>query len=124
MVKQYNNYSVNGTNVNGNLTLGENLADLGAVILAYRTLDATNLNLSKKDKQDFFINYANLWKRLTTPEKSLSHILCDPHSPARFRVFMVRNIDEFYDVFQEDDIDYKESHDSMYLSKENRIQLW
>lgn len=123
MIEQYANYKIQNTNINGELTLGENLADLGALTLAYRALNKCKV-LSKKDKQYFFISYANLWKRITTPENIISNILSDPHSPPKFRVFMVRNIDEFYEAFVDNESKYKNAKDSMYLEKKDRIKMW
>lgn len=124
MIEQYDSYEVNGKNVNGKLTLGENLADLGGITLSYRALVEAEPTLTEKDKQDFFISYASGWKRIMTPEKAMTQILSDPHSPGKFRVFMVRNIDEFYQAFGYDKTDDVEREGSMYLPANKRIKMW
>jgi putative endopeptidase len=118
MVEQYNNYKISGMNINGKLTLGENLADLGGINLSVRALYKAFPNISLKDKQDFFKSYAICWRHLMTPEKQKQQILSDPHSPAKCRIFMIRNIDEFYEVFPYD------SHDRLYLCEKDRIKMW
>lgn len=117
MIEQYNNYKLYDININGKLTLGENLADLGGINLAIRSLYTAYPDITLKDKYNFFNSYATCWRRLMTKEKQKQQILADPHSPAIFRIYMVRNIDEFYDV-------YKNNNDVLYLDKDDRIRMW
>lgn len=127
MIDQYDKYSINNHHVNGKLTLGENIADLGGVVLSFRALceKLTSLTDESKieQKKDFFINYANVWKNITKPEKILSQLLSNPHSPGKFRIWVVRNVDDFYQTFKEYNVD-NESTNSMYLSPSNRIEIW
>ena len=120
MIEQYNNYKLDDMNINGKLTLGENLADLGGINLAVRALYKAYPDISIKDKQDFFKSYAICWRRLMTKGKQKQQILADPHSPAKFRICMVRNIDEFYDAF----INSKCDGDDLYLCHKDRIRMW
>lgn len=129
MSEQYSSYVVNGKKVNGELTLGENLADLGGIVLAYRAAIKASIECCKgyiitnEDLQCFFISYTNLWKKVTRPEKTLMHVISDPHSPNILRVFILRNIDEFYQAFSSS-VNYQKHKNSMYLEKSKRISLW
>jgi predicted metalloendopeptidase len=121
MVNQYEKYSINGQNIDGKLTLGENLADLGGIIIALNTV----LNISDKSNniqnmRDFFISYANVWKKISRPDKILSALLSDPHSPAKYRIHILKNIDEFYQAFGSNDIESKK----MYIDPQDRIKLF
>lgn len=134
IINQYNSYSViidenNKLNINGKLTVGENIADLGGIILAYRAMQKyymnNNIHYNKFVNQKFFIKFADIWKSKMTLEKLTSLILSDPHSPGEFRVSNLRNIDYFYDAFQE----YEQSRNqnninSLYLKPEDRIRIW
>jgi putative endopeptidase len=130
LIKQYNSYVINGRPLNGKLTLGENIADLGGVSLAYRAVishcEENHIKIRISDKREFFISYAKIWRRLTRPEHLLVSILSDPHSPDRYRTYIVRNIDEFYLAFK-DESKYLAggSHtNTMYLAPDLRIKIW
>ena len=117
---QYDSYLHEGSNVNGLLTLGENIADIGGMELAHKAflifIKSHNLILNEKD---FFGNYANIWKVKSRKEAALQRLLIDPHSPPIHRVNgVVRNINAFYKVF-----DIKES-DALYLSPNQRARVW
>lgn len=130
MVNQYNQYIIENHNVNGRLTLGENIADLGGVTLAFRALcsDLSKSNLSdaliEKHKKDFFTGYAELWKNITKPEKIISYLLSNPHSPGKYRVWVVRNLDDFYEIFKDQIAIDDDDKNSMYLSPRDRIKIW
>ena len=132
IVKQYNNYQINGQNVNGELTLGENIADIGGLALSLRAfkkynqcllntnrikINYNNLNLS--DEQKFFVNFANIWKSKARLEDVQQRIILDVHSPPIFRVNgSIRNITEFYQAFN---IKFT---DKLYLKPEERVKIW
>lgn len=126
MVDQYSKYTIQDMNINGQLTLGENLADLGGVVLAFRAMITAckkkNINVTINDKRTFFMRYATIWKKMTRPEKMTMRLLSDPHSPGKFRVFILRNIEEFYQAFCNGEEDC--SNKKLYLEKEKRIVLW
>lgn len=113
------------TCVNGKLTLGENIGDLGGVSLAYR---AYQLSLGGKPApvrdgltgdQRFFMGYAQVWRSKYREETARQLLLVDPHSPAMYRVNgIVRNFDEWYKAF-----DVKPG-DKLYLPPEQRIRIW
>lgn len=115
IVEQYSQYEINGTKVNGKLTLGENIGDLGGLSAA---LDIC-LNQSPNDVKEFFENYAFVWRRISTPEKINTSLLLDPHSPEEFRCNGVLvNIDKFHEVYK------TKPGDNMYKPKEERIKIW
>jgi putative endopeptidase len=96
--EQYAKYHIEGEKVNGELTLGENIADIGGVKLSLNALK--RFRLGKYYMKDFFINYANIWKIKYHKEKILEKLISDPHSPNIFRVNgVVYNINDFYNTF-------------------------
>lgn len=115
------------TYINGNLTLGENIADLGGLLIS---LDAYKhkykFQYKTKDKdgftgaQRFFLSYAQLWKCTIREEALRLMIKKDPHSPAKYRVNgTVYNIDEFYKAFPSIDESGKK-----YKEKKYRVSIW
>lgn len=126
VVEQYNAYTVLDTiHVNGKLTLGENLADLGGLNMAYAAY--TKTKEFKKGKkidgltptQRFFLSWAQVWRNNTVPETAAQLILTDPHSPGLHRGNgPVVNMDAWYKAF-----DVKEG-DKLYKKPEDRIKIW
>jgi len=120
-IDEYGSFTVNGKNVNGELTLGENLADHGGVKIAYHALKK-QLDDNKKIAgftpfERFFISWANVWKSNVRPEEADRRIITDPHSPNEWRINgTLANIPEFHETFN-----IKEG-DSMY--RKNPVQLW
>jgi putative endopeptidase len=133
LVNQYNNYkeNINGKEykIIGYLTLGENIADLGGTVISLKammnvcTINEVIDNMKKKIKKDFFVSFARMWKKKTTPDRLLSQILSDPHSPAKYRVFILRNIDDFYNAY-DDYIKTCNTNNSMYLDEKERVKIW
>lgn len=129
IVDQYSKYSpLNNNNmVNGHLTLGENIADIGGVYIAYYAYmsylqkypdDNKEIN-SFTPSQRFFMNYANVWKNKSRDENTNLMLVVDPHSPPIFRVNgALKNIDEFYSAYN-----IKEG-DAMFISSEKRAKIW
>jgi putative endopeptidase len=126
LVAQFNGYEpLPGNHINGKLTLGENIADLAGLRIAY---DAYKLSLGGKDApvingltgdQRFFIAFAARWKEICRPESERNQLLSDVHSPAKFRVNgIVRNMDEWYAAFN------VQPGDSLYLKPEDRVRVW
>ena len=126
LVKQFNGYEpLPGNRINGKLTLGENIADLAGLRIAY---DAYKLSLGGKEApvidglsgdQRFFIAFAASWKEICRPETERNGLLTDPHSPAKFRVNgIVRNLDEWYAAFN------VQPGDSLFLKPEDRVRVW
>lgn len=126
VVNQYNNFTVLDTvHVNGKLTLGENLADLGGLNIAYEAF--THTKQFKEGKkidgftptQRFFLNWAQVWRNNTLPEQAAQLILTDPHSPGMHRANgPIVNMDAWYDAFN------VKPGDKMYVAPEKRIRIW
>ena len=93
IVSQFNNYTVNDSlHVNGQLTLGENIADLGGLSIAYEAFKKTDEGRSTEKidgftpDQRFFLGFARIWAGSIRPEAAAKRIITDPHSPAIYRV--------------------------------------
>jgi putative endopeptidase len=112
--------------VNGNLTLGENIADLGGLTIAYYAYkhslegkEAPAMISGYTGEQRFFISWAQGWRNMQRPKALVNQVKTNPHSPARFRVLgPLSNIPEFYAAF-----DVKEG-DKMYRKPEDRVEIW
>lgn len=124
--KQYSAFKpFDDANVNGDLTLGENIGDLGGTVVAY---EAYHLSLEGKEApvmdgftgdQRFFIGWAQVWRRLYREEELRQRLLTDSHSPSEYRVNgIMGNMTEFYKAF-----DVKEG-DKLYLAPEDRVKIW
>ncbi|HUD83012.1 MAG TPA: M13 family metallopeptidase [Candidatus Saccharimonadales bacterium] len=109
LVDQYDSYeALPGLHVNGKLTLGENIADLGGVGIAYEALEQDLAKNPEKRKQiegftpeqRFFISFAQIWRVNCREAETRRRITTDPHSPGQFRgVGPEANRQEFYDAF-------------------------
>lgn len=126
VVNEYNNFTVLDTlHLNGKLTLGENIADLGGLNMAYTAFKKTPQGQSNKKidgftpDQRFFLGWAQIWRQNSLPETSAQLVLIDPHSPGEFRTNgPVMQMDAFYKAF-----DIKPG-DKMYLPPAERIRIW
>jgi putative endopeptidase len=90
---QFSGYTVIDTlHVNGSLTLGENLADLGGLAVAYAAMEKAYADQSRKPidgftpEQRFFLGWARVWRNLQTNEDLRTQVQTDPHSPAKWRI--------------------------------------
>ncbi|MDV3468164.1 M13-type metalloendopeptidase [Stenotrophomonas sp. C3(2023)] len=107
LVKQFDQYTVDGQHVNGHLTLGENIADLGGLATAYDALqkasegkDDPKIDGFTRD-QRFFFNWATVWRTKYTPENAKVRLATDPHAPAQFRAMGApSNLPTFAAAFQ------------------------
>ena len=126
LVAQYSNYEVfAGLNVNGELTLGENIGDLSGVTIAYKAYK-TSLNGKEAPvidgltgDQRFFMGYAQIWRSKIVEKSMRNRVATDPHSPGEFRALgSLSNMPEFYKAFN-----VKEG-DKMYIAPENRVKIW
>ena len=111
--------------MDGRLTMGENLADLGGMTLALRAMYSVTdkktgkaLYKNKKATQLFFRSWANIWKEKSRELTKIQRLSSDPHAPTDFRGNLVRNLDEFHESF-----DIKKT-DAMFLSPEKRVRMW
>lgn len=129
LVDQFNAFDVDGQKVNGQLTLGENIGDLGGLniaLSAYKQFVKENYPNGEAPiidgttgLQRFFISWARTWQELSNKESERNKILTDPHSPNQFRANgVVRNIDDWYQTFGVD------KNNQLYLEPEQRIRIW
>ncbi len=125
LIAQYSEYQpLPGKNVNGKFTLGENIADLSGLTIAYKAMGYEGLDPQAKvadwtPNQLFFVGWSRVWKRKYREAEMVKRLLTDPHSPSRYRANgPVMNIDAFYAVF-----DVKEG-DALYKPESDRIKIW
>jgi putative endopeptidase len=126
LVDQYNKFeALPGLYVNGNLTLGENIADLGGLTMAYYAYQQTLQGEPEKIDgftgiQRLFLGYAQYRRESIRNESLRTQVLTDEHSPSKFRVDgVVFNMPEFYQAFPE-----IKSGDKLYRPKEDRAAIW
>ncbi len=125
LVAQYSAYEVlPGLRLNGELTLGENIADNAGLVIAY---DAYHASLGGKDApvidgktgdQRFFLGFAQVWRSAYREQITRQLVATDPHTPDAFRVRSVRNFDRWYGSF-----DVKPG-DGLYLGPDARVRIW
>lgn len=126
VVNQFNGFvAVDTMHVNGRLTLGENLADLGGINVAYEAFKKTKEGKSNTKidgftpDQRFFLSFAQVWRGLQRPEATAQQVQTDPHSPGRFRTNgPITNVDAWYKAFN------IQPGDKMYKKPEDRIKIW
>ena len=124
--EQYDSYSpVDGMNVNGKMTMGENIADLGGVTLAYEALKKQYNGIMPEDidgftwQQRFFLGWANVWKGNIKEEELVNRLKSDVHSPGEFRVIgPLVNFGPYYEAFGTCPSGAMHKHDSA------RIKIW
>ncbi|QQP99453.1 M13 family metallopeptidase [Lysobacter enzymogenes] len=114
-----------GQCVNGQLTMGENIGDLGGVSMAYT---AYQLSLGGKPAakidgytgdQRFFLSWGQIWKGKYRDEALLNQIKTNPHSPSQYRANgPLRNFDPWYQAFE------VKPGDAMYIAPEQRVRIW
>ena len=123
---QYSKYEpIPGVHVNGELTMGENIADLGGLTLA---LDAYRASLKGQSApvldgftgdQRVFLGWAQAWRGKVTDDYVKKQVVSDPHSPRQFRVIgPSRNTDVWYEAFK------VESADKMFVPADQRVHIW
>jgi endothelin-converting enzyme/putative endopeptidase len=104
--------------VNGALTVGENIGDLGGLTIAYKAFLIACPDASDDDKRDLFLNWAYVWRGKRRPEQLQQLLAVDPHSPAEFRANIVRNLDEFHELFD------TKPGDGLWVEPEARVGIW
>jgi len=129
LVEQYSAFEpIEGLNVNGELTLGENIGDVGGLTIAYeawrrfaadRYPDGPPILDGYTGDQRFFMGWAQVWRTIQTEDSERRQVLTDPHSPARYRVNgVVRNLDPWHEAFD------VSADDALYLPPDRRVQIW
>jgi putative endopeptidase len=114
-----------GVHINGELTMGENIADLGGLTLA---LDAYHASLQGKPApvidgysgdQRVFLGWAQAWRGKVRDDAVRRQVVSDPHSPRQFRVNgVVRNIDAWYEIFG------VKSGEKLFVAPDKRVRIW
>lgn len=126
LVQQFNKMTpVDTIHINGRATLGENLADLGGILIGLDAFKQTEA-YKKNEKiggftplQRFFLGYSLGWQLVQRPETIAAHLLTDVHSPSKYRVNgPFPNVPEFYEAFN------VKPGDKMYLADSLRVKLW
>ena len=114
-----------GHRVNGQLTIGENIGDLGGLSIAYKAYQIAQDGKSEPEldgytpEQRLFLSWAAVWQAKVRTEMLLQRLATDPHSPAEFRCNqIVRNLPEFYAAF-----DVRDS-DALWLDENQRVRIW
>ena len=128
LIDQYNVLSPEGSGgktVNGELTIGENIGDLGGLAIAWK---AYQLSLKGSEPpvidgltgaERFFLSWAYAWQQKSREEEVVRLLTIDPHAPNEFRCNqIVRNIDAFYDAFQ------VQPADTLWLEPADRVTIW
>ena len=125
VVAQYGAYEpVKGSKVNGELTLGENMADLAGVNVA---LDAYHISLGGKPApvidgftgdQRFFLGFGQIWQTKSREDALRQQVTTDPHTPGMYRGYVVRNLDDWYKAFD------VQPGTAYYLAPKDRIKVW
>jgi putative endopeptidase len=125
IVSQYNKFTVLGKNVNGDATQGENIADLGGVVVGYEAFKKTTQYKNNEKisgltpDQRYFLAYAFSWMINRRDESKINQIMTDVHSPEQFRVNgPLSNIPEFYKAFN------VKKGDKMYQPDSSRVVIW
>ncbi|MBM7118141.1 M13 family metallopeptidase [Archangium primigenium] len=125
LVAQYNAYRpLPDASVNGELTLGENIADLAGLAIAH---DAYTMSRGGKETpaiegftgdQRFFLGFAQIWRRKYREPSLRRALLTDGHAPSEFRVLTVRNLEPWYQAFG------VTPGQTLYLTPEQRVRVW
>ena len=126
LADQYSKFeALPGAFVNGRLTLGENIGDLGGLNVA---LEAYRISLGGLEPpvldgfsgtQRFFVGFGQVWRTKTREETTRNRLVFDSHSPAEFRVNgTVRNMDEWYAAFA------VKPTAKLYLEPDGRVRIW
>jgi putative endopeptidase len=127
LVAQYNGFELDGLpdhKVNGGLTVGENIGDLGGIGIA---LAAYELSLEGREapvidgltgRQRVFLGWGQVWRTATRQEERIRRLAIDPHAPPELRANVVRNLTEFHEEFG------VAEGDGMYLPESDRVRIW
>jgi putative endopeptidase len=125
LVEQYNAYEpLPGLHINGQQTLGENIADVSGLTIAWiayhKSLDGKPAPVidGLTGDQRFFLAFAQSWRSKTRPAALRAQVIGDGHAPGSFRAQTVRNIDAWYDAFS------PRPGEKLYLAPNDRVKIW
>jgi endothelin-converting enzyme/putative endopeptidase len=127
LIAQYDGFSprsLPGEHVNGALTVGENIGDLGGLTIALKayTISLDGAEAPVVDEmtgtQRVFMNWSYVWRTKRRKEQEQQYLTIDPHSPPEFRANIARNLDEFHEAFG------TVPGDGLWLDPESRVRIW
>jgi putative endopeptidase len=122
LITQYNGFSPRGLPgqfVNGALTVGENIGDLGGLTIAHKAyLIARGGAVETAGSQALFMSWAYCWRTKRRKEQEQQKLAIDEHSPEEFRANIVRNLDEFHAAFA------TVQGDGLWLDRQDRVRIW
>jgi len=125
LINQFNSYEMFGLHINGKATQGENIADLGGIVIGLDAFKKTDQYKEGKSingltpLQRFFLGYSLGWLSSTRKEALSSQILTNEHSPASLRVNgPFSDVPEFYEAF------HIKKGDKMWLDPDKRVKIW
>jgi endothelin-converting enzyme/putative endopeptidase len=122
LARQYDGFEprdLPGERVNGALTVGENIGDLGGLTIAHRAyVISQGGEATRDDRRRLFSNWAYVWRMKRRLELERQYLTTDPHSPPEFRANIVRNLDEFHEVFD------TAPGDGLWLDPADRVRIW
>lgn len=115
-----------GQHINGQLTLGENIADLGGLAISFDALQMYLKDKGSPEKiegytpnQRYFMSWVTIWRTKITDQALSNQLKTDPHAPGYYRATVpIKNVDNFYNAF-----DVKPG-DNMYREKDKRVTIW
>ncbi len=113
-----------GEHVNGALTVGENIGDLGGLTIGHRAylISLEGQEIPVRDDltgpQRLFLNWAYVWRTKRRKELAMQYLTTDPHSPPEFRANIARNLAEFHEAFD------VQPGDGLWLDPEDRVRIW
>ena len=124
---QYNAFEpreLPGEQVNGQLTVGENIGDLGGLTIGHKayliSLDGGDVPVIEglTGQQRLFLSWAYAWRTKRRKELALQFLATDPHSPPEFRANIARNLAEFHEAFD------VQPGDGLWLDPDERVRIW
>jgi endothelin-converting enzyme/putative endopeptidase len=122
LIEQYNAFeprSLPGEKVNGALTVGENIGDLGGLTIGHKAfLIARGGEATVEERRALFMNWSYCWRTKRRKEQEQQYLTIDPHSPPEFRANIVRNLDEFHEAFG------TAEGDGLWLDPGQRVRIW
>ena len=125
LIAQYDAFeprALPGETVNGALTVGENIGDLGGLTIALKAFAINRARhgeeVTQEGRETLFLNWAYVWRTKRRTEQEQQYLTIDPHSPPEFRANIVRNLDEFHEVFG------TAEGDALWLAPEERVRIW
>jgi putative endopeptidase len=122
LIEQYDGFeprALPGEKVNGALTVGENIGDLGGLTIGhFAYLISQGGEAAADDRKKVFMNWAYCWRTKRRKELDQQYLTVDPHSPPEFRANIVRNLDEFHEVFETSE------SDGLWLAPQERVRIW